>query len=126
MPVIANIRPSGNTYLMEDFYYSGGLRGMMSRLKDKLHLHALTVSGKNLGETLVGASVHHDDVIRTIDDPIYPEGSLAVLRGNLAPDGAVIKPAACDRRFLNHEGPALVFNSYPCLLYTSPSPRDRG
>ena len=115
VPVIANIRPSGNTYLMEDFYYAGGLRGMMSRLKDKLNLHALTVSGKTLGETLVGASVHHDDVIKTMDDPIYPEGSLAVLRGNLAPDGAVIKPAACDRRFLNHEGPALVFNSYPDL-----------
>ena len=115
VPVIANIRPSGNTYLMEDFYYSGGLRGMMSRLKDKLNLHAMTVSGKNLGETLVGASVHHDDVIKTMDDTVYPEGSLAVLRGNLAPDGAVIKPAACDRRFLNHEGPALVFNSYPDL-----------
>ena len=115
VPVIANIRPSGKTYLMEDFYYAGGLRGMMSRLKDKLNLDAMTVSGKTLGETLEGASVNNDDVIRTMADPIYHEGSLAVLRGNLAPDGAVIKPAACDPRFLNHEGPALVFDSYPDL-----------
>ncbi len=113
VPVIANIRPSGKTYLMEDFYYAGGLRALMARLREKLNLDALTVSGNPLGAGFEDARVNNDDVIKTLDDPIYPEGSLAVLRGNLAPDGAVIKPAACDPRFYNHEGPALVFDSYP-------------
>ena len=113
VPVIANIRPSGTEYLMEDFYYAGGLRGLMSRLTDRLDLTAMTVSGDTLGETLKGAEVYNDDVIRPIDNPIYPEGSLAVLRGNLAPDGCVIKPAAMEQRLQVHEGPALVFDSYP-------------
>jgi dihydroxy-acid dehydratase len=113
VPVIANVRPSGDTYLMEDFYYAGGLRGMLSRLTDHLDLSCMTVSGKNLGAALDGAAVHDDDVIRTIDRPIYAEGALAVLRGNLAPTGAVIKPSACDPKFLKHRGPALVFDSYP-------------
>jgi dihydroxy-acid dehydratase len=84
----------------------------MARLRGKLNLDAITVSGKSLGAGLEGAEANNDDVIKTLEDPIYPEGSLAVLRGNLAPDGAVIKPAACDPRFYNHEGPALVFDSY--------------
>lgn len=113
VPVIANIRPSGDKYLMEDFYYAGGLPGLMSRLKDRLDLSALTVTGETLGAALEGAEVHDDDVIRTIENPIYPEGSLAVLRGNLAPDGCVIKPAAMEQRLMTHEGPALVFDSYP-------------
>ena len=113
VPVIANIRPSGDKYLMEDFYYAGGLRGLMSRLTDRLDLSAMTVSGDTLGETLKGAEVYNDDVIRPMDNPIYPEGSLAVLRGNLAPDGCVIKPAAMEQRLQVHEGPALVFDSYP-------------
>lgn len=112
-PVIANIKPSGDKYLMEDFYYAGGLRGLMSRLTDRLDLTAMTVSGETLGETLEGAEVWHDDVIRTVDNPIYPSGSLAVLRGNLAPDGCVIKPCAMEQRLMVHEGPALVFDSYP-------------
>ncbi len=112
-PVIANIRPSGKTYLMEDFYYAGGLRGLMSRLTDRLDLNALTVSGKTLGETLQGAEVWNDDVIRPVEDPIYPSGSLAVLRGNLAPDGCVIKPCAMEQRLMVHEGPAIVFDTYP-------------
>ena len=112
-PVIANIRPSGSEYLMEDFYYAGGLRALMSRLTDRLDLSAMTVSGDTLGETLEGAEVFNDDVIRTIETAIYPEGSLAVLRGNLAPDGCVIKPAAMEQRLMVHEGPALVFDSYP-------------
>ncbi len=114
-PVIANVRPSGKTYLMEDYFYAGGIRGLMMRLGDKLHRGALTVTGRTLGETLEGAEVYNDDVIRTLDDPIYPEGSLAVLKGNLAPSGAVIKPAACDPKFYRHEGPAMVFDSYPEL-----------
>lgn len=112
-PVIANIRPIGKTYLMEDFYYAGGLRALMHTLGPKLDLNALTVSGHNLGETLKGAEVYNDDVIRPLDNAVYAEGSLAILRGNLAPDGAVIKPAACTPEMLKHEGPALVFDSYP-------------
>ncbi len=112
-PVLANIRPTGNTYLMEDFYYAGGLRALMAKLASKLDLSVLTVSGRTLGETLEGAECFNDDVIRSLDNPVYQEGSLAVLKGNLAPTGAVIKPAACDPRFHQHEGPALVFDSYP-------------
>jgi len=112
-PLIANIRPSGKDYLMEDFYYAGGLRGLMSRLADRLDTSCLTVAGKTLGETLEGAAVYNDDVIRPLSNPVYREGSLAVLRGNLCPDGAVIKPAACDPKYHLHEGPALVFDSYP-------------
>ena len=113
IPVIANVRPSGSGYLMEDFYYAGGLRGLMSRMPEKLNLGAMTVSGQTLGETLEGAEVYNDDVIKTLADPVYHEGSLALLRGNLAPDGCVIKPSACEPRFFHHEGPALVFDSYP-------------
>ena len=114
-PVIANIRPSGKTYLMEDFYYAGGLRALMARLGDRLHGDCMTVSGRRLAETLEGAAVYNDDVIRPLGNPIYHEGSLAVLRGNLAPSGAVIKPVACDPKFYRHEGPAMVFDSYPEL-----------
>lgn len=112
-PLIANIRPSGKDYLMEDFFYAGGLRALMLQLGDRLDHSALTVAGRSLGETLEGAAVYNDDVIRPLSNPVYPEGSLAVLRGNLCPDGAVIKPAACDPKFWQHEGPALVFDSYP-------------
>lgn len=112
-PVIANIRPSGNQYLMEDFYYAGGLRALMAQMKDKLDLDVMTVSGFKLGDTLEGAEVYNDDVIRPLSNPIYHEGSLAVLRGNLAPNGCVIKPSACEERLRVHEGPALVFDSYP-------------
>jgi dihydroxy-acid dehydratase len=115
VPVIANVRPSGDTYLMEDFFYAGGLPGLMSRIKDHLHLGAITVTGKTLGENIARAAVFNDDVIRTVDDPIYAEGALAVLKGNLAPDGCVIKPSACDPRFLKHTGPALVFDDYPSM-----------
>jgi dihydroxy-acid dehydratase len=114
-PVIANIRPSGEGYLMEDFYYAGGLRALMAQLGDKLDTSAITITGRPLGEGLQGAEVYNADVIRPLDNPVYHEGSLAVLRGNLAPDGCVIKPAACDPRFHRHEGPALVCDSYPEL-----------
>ena len=113
IPVIANVRPSGKQYLMEDFYYAGGLRALMNEMKKKLSLGVMTVSGFTLGETLEGAEVYNDDVIRPLSNPIYHEGSLAVLRGNLAPDGCVIKPSACEERLRVHEGPALVFDSYP-------------
>lgn len=115
VPVIANIRPSGKTYLMEDFYYAGGLPALMKELGDKLDLSALTVTGQSLGQGIAGAVNHNPDVIRPLSNPVYHEGSLAVLRGNLAPDGAVIKPAAMDPKFQTHRGPALVADSYPEL-----------
>ncbi len=115
VPVLANIRPSGDTYLMEDFYYAGGLPGLMSRLHAHLDLNARCVNGRTLGENLAGAEVYNDDVIRPLDNPIYAEGALAVLRGNLAPDGCVIKPSACAPHLLRHTGPALVFDDYPSM-----------
>ncbi|NPV25718.1 L-arabinonate dehydratase [Bradyrhizobium aeschynomenes] len=115
VPVLANVRPSGDTYLMEDFYYAGGLPGLMSRMTEHLHLDCLTVNGRTLGDNIKDAGVYNDDVIRPQSNPIYREGALAVLKGNLAPDGCVIKPSACDPRFLKHTGPALVFDDYPSM-----------
>ena len=112
-PLIANIRPAGSDYLMEDFYYAGGLRALMNALGDRLDRGALTCTGKTVGENVDGARVYQSDVIRPLFNPVYHEGSLAVLRGNLCPDGAVIKPAACDAKFHAHQGPALVYDSYP-------------
>jgi dihydroxy-acid dehydratase len=113
VPVIANIRPNGATYLMEDFYYAGGLPALMAQLGDRLHLDAITANGRTLGQNIAGARVNNPDVIRGLADPVYAEGSLAVLRGNLAPDGCVMKPAAAEPRLRQHAGPALVFDSYP-------------
>ncbi len=118
VPVIANVRPSGDLYLMEHFFYAGGLPGLMSRIKEHLHLDCMTVTGKTLGENIARAEVYNDDVIRPVSNPIYAEGALAVLRGNLAPEGCVIKPSACDPRFLKHTGPALVFDDYPSMKAT--------
>ena len=113
--VIANIRPSGDAYLMEDFFYAGGLRAMLERIRPHLKTEALTVNGKTIGENIAGAAVYNDDVIRPLDKPIYAEGALAVLRGNLAPDGVVIKPSAVAPHLLRHTGRALVFDDYPSL-----------
>ena len=115
VPVLANIRPSGSTYLMEDFFYAGGLPALMKEMGDLLDLTALTVNGQSLGDNIAGAVTYNDDVIRPLSNPVYHEGSLAVLRGNLAPDGAVIKPAAMDPRFQTHRGPAIVADSYADL-----------
>ena len=115
VPVLANIRPSGDKYLMEDFYYAGGLPALMARMGDLLDLGTRTVNGRTLGENIAGAEVHDDDVIRPLHRPIYAEGALAVLRGNLAPDGCVIKPSACAPHLLRHSGPALVFDDYPSM-----------
>jgi dihydroxy-acid dehydratase len=115
VPVIANIRPSGDKYLMEDFYYAGGLIGLMSRLKSLLDLSQINVSGRTWAECLQGAAIYNDDVIRPLDKAIYQEGALAVLKGNLAPGGCVIKPSACDPRLLRHTGPAIVFDDYAAL-----------
>ncbi|KFZ77618.1 dihydroxy-acid dehydratase [Amycolatopsis sp. MJM2582] len=111
VPVLANIRPGGD-WLMEDFYYAGGLPGLLSRLTDLLHTNRVTVTGRTLGENLASARVHDDDVIRTRDNPVATEGGVAVLRGNLAPSGAVIKHIAAEPRLLVHTGPAVVFDDY--------------
>lgn len=112
VPVIANVRPSGKEYLMEDFFYAGGLPALMTRLTDHLDLAMISVTGRPLGEDIATARVFNDDVIRPIDNPIYAEGALAVLKGNLAPQGCVIKPSACSEKYQNHTGPALVFDDY--------------
>jgi len=114
-PVIANIRPSGDKYLMEDFYYAGGLLGLMSRLKPFLDLSQINVSGQSWAHSLEAAAVYDDDVIRPLDRPIYAEGALAVLKGNLAANGCVMKPSAAEPRLLRHSGPALVFDNYAAL-----------
>ena len=115
VPVIANVRPSGDTYLMEDFYYAGGLPALMNRLAGRLSLSEMTVNGRTIGDNIAGVEVYNDDVIRPLDNPIYPEGALAVLKGNLAENGAVIKPSACSPRYLRHTGPALVFDDFPSM-----------
>ena len=112
VPVLGNIRPSGAEYLMEDFFYAGVLPALMPELGDKLDLSVITVTGKTLGDCIKGAVNYNKDVIRPLSNPVYHEGSLAVLRGNLAPDGAVIKPAAMDPKFHVHSGPAIVADSY--------------
>jgi dihydroxy-acid dehydratase len=115
VPVIANIRPSGDKYLMEDFYYAGGLLGLMSRLPHLLDLTQITVAGDTWAKALEGAEVYNDDVIRPLNNAIYNEGALAVLKGNLAPNGCVIKPSACAPELLQHTGRALVFDDYSFL-----------
>jgi dihydroxy-acid dehydratase len=111
-PFLANIRPSG-AFLMEDFYYAGGLTALMQQIRDLLHTDCITANGRTLGENLEAAAVFNQDVISPRDRPIGPEGGVAVLRGNLAPQGAVIKhTAVLDRRLLQHSGPAIVFRNY--------------
>jgi dihydroxy-acid dehydratase len=111
-PLLANVRPSGDKYLMEDFYYAGGLRALLSELKDLLHLDARTVNGKTLGENLAGARIFNEEVIRKRENPLKESGGLVVLRGNLAPGGAVIKAAAASAKLLRHIGKAVVFEDY--------------
>ncbi len=110
-PLIANVRPSGK-YLMEDFYYAGGLRALLAELRELLTRSTLSVNGKTLGDNIAGAEIYNDDVIRRRDNPVLANGGLAVLRGNLAPDGAVIKPGAMEAHLLTHSGPAVVFDDY--------------
>lgn len=110
-PVLANLRPAGK-YLMEDFYYAGGLRALLVQLGDLLDLGQGTVDGRSLGENIAGARVFNDDVIRGREQALVPCDGLAVLRGNLAPDGAVIKPPAMEERLQVHTGPAVVFKDY--------------
>jgi dihydroxy-acid dehydratase len=111
VPVIANITPSGK-YLMEDFYYAGGLRALMAEMRDLLDLGCLTVNGKTIGENIAGAGTWLPEVIHPLSDPLYPEGATAVLTGNIAPRGCVMKPAAAEKRLHKHRGKVLAFEDY--------------
>ena len=110
-PLLANLRPSG-AYLMEDFYYAGGLRAFLTQLGDLIDGSAMQCNGRTLAQNVEGAVVHNADVIRPRDKALVERDGLAVLRGSLAPDGAVIKPAAMEKRFYKHQGPAVVFKDY--------------
>ncbi|MEW1720335.1 L-arabinonate dehydratase [Streptomyces sp. NPDC093109] len=121
VPVLANLRPGGR-YLMEDFHFAGGLPAFLTRLTDVLHLDRPTVAHTTLRDQLDGALVHNPDVIRERDEALAPEGGVAVLRGNLCPDGAVIKHIAADQRLLKHTGPAVVFDDYRTMQRTINDP----
>ncbi len=120
-PWLVNLKPAG-TYLMEDFFYAGGVPAVMSEISELLHLDALTVSGRTVAENISGARIVDPKVISPAAEPLGPDGSLAVLRGNLCPDGAVIKYSAADPRLLHHEGPAVVFDSIEDLVARVDSP----
>jgi dihydroxy-acid dehydratase len=111
VPVLANLRPNGS-YLMEDFCYAGGLPALLNVLGPLLNLDCLTITGKTLRDNVTGRSVHNTDVIRSLDNPFAPSGGLVILRGNLAPDGAVMKPIAAEPHLVEHAGRAVVFDSY--------------
>jgi dihydroxy-acid dehydratase len=110
IPVLANLYPTGD-HLMEDFYYAGGLPALLKELAPRLHLECLTATGRTLGENIESAVNLDPEVIRPLSSPVVQAQALAVLRGNLAPSGAVIKPSAASERLLEHTGPALVFDS---------------
>lgn len=110
-PWLVNVRPSGQ-YLMEDFFYAGGLPAVMRELLPLLHTDCLTVNGKTIGENVASAACYNRDVIRSLGQPLHPEGGIAVLFGNLCPDGAVIKQTAASPELLQHRGPAYVFENY--------------
>jgi dihydroxy-acid dehydratase len=110
-PLLANLRPSGK-YLMEDFYYAGGLSALLRAASPHLDLRCLTITGKTLAENIAVAEIFNPDVIRSLENPVLKSGGLAILRGNLAPNGAVIKASAAEPRLLKHSGRALVFDSF--------------
>jgi dihydroxy-acid dehydratase len=110
VPCLLNLQPSGQ-YLMEDFYYAGGLPAVLNEIKPLLHLDALTANGKTLGENIDKAPCYNREVIKTLEAPFMKDAGIAVLRGNLAPDGAVIKPSAASAHLLQHRGRAVVFEN---------------
>jgi L-arabonate dehydrase len=110
MPCLVNLQPSGQ-YLMEDYYYAGGLPVVMREIAEHLHQDALTVNGKTIGENIGRARCWNREVIKTMGEPFKAEAGIAVLKGNLAPDGAVIKPSAASKHLLTHRGRAVVFDS---------------
>ncbi|MFI6411292.1 L-arabinonate dehydratase [Streptomyces sp. NPDC050585] len=121
VPVLANLRPGGR-YLMEDFHFAGGLPGFLAQLTDLLHLDRPTVAHATLREQLAGALVHNPEVIRPREKPLAEEGGLAVLRGNLCPDGAVVKHIAAEQHLRRHTGPAVVFDDYRTMQRTINDP----
>jgi dihydroxy-acid dehydratase len=110
-PFLLNLKPSG-TFLMEDFFYAGGVPALLAELAPLLHLDAITVTGQSLGDSMAGAPNHNRELIRSLDTPLHPEGGLAVLYGSLAPDGAIIKPTAASPALLTHRGRAVVFEDH--------------
>jgi dihydroxy-acid dehydratase len=115
VPLVANLRPNAGEFLMEDFFYAGGARAFLERIRDYLDLSARTVTGRTIGQNIAGAEVFDERVILPLDKPLQAEGGLAVLRGSLAPQGAVIKTSASEQRLLQHTGPAVVFENYADL-----------
>jgi dihydroxy-acid dehydratase len=110
VPCLVNLMPSGK-YLMEDFYYAGGLPAVIEDLGNLIHREALTVTGKTIGENVVGARCYNRDVIKHREEPLTREGGIAVLRGNLCPNGAVLKPSAATPELMKHHGRAVVFET---------------
>jgi L-arabonate dehydrase len=122
VPLLVNLMPSGQ-YLMEDFYYAGGVPAVMKELSPVLHLDAMTVSGKTIGDEIANAPCYDREVIATWDNPVQPPGSsTAVLKGNLAPNGAVLKISAATPSLLKHRGPALVFDTNEDYIAVSDDP----
>lgn len=107
MPLLLNLKPSGE-YVMEDFYYAGGILALQNAMKEKLH-NIQTINGKKLYENIKDAQIFNSDVIKTLDKPLSDEPALAVLRGNICPNGAILKQSACEKRLLKHKGKALVY-----------------
>jgi L-arabonate dehydrase len=120
-PLLLNIKPSG-AYLMEDFFYAGGLPAVLAQISDLLHLDARTVSGRTMGESITGAVIVNDDVIRPRERPLLTGGSLAILHGSVCPDGAVLKVSAASPSLLQHEGRAVVFRGVDELHATIDDP----
>jgi L-arabonate dehydrase len=121
-PFITNVRPSGE-FLMEDLYYAGGLPAMMKELAPLLDLNAPSVTGKSLGENIAGAECFNRAVIHTLNEPLNPQGGTVILKGNLAPDGAVLKQTAASPHLLHHKGRAVVFENYDDLCARIDDPK---
>src|SRR4029450_9337940 len=120
-PWLVNLKPSGE-FLMEDFFYAGGLPAVMTEIADLLHLDAVTVTGRTVGENIAAGAIQNTAVIRPAADPLDAGGSLVVLYGSLCPDGAVMKIVAAEAHLLQHEGRALVFGDIPDLAARGDDP----
>ena len=110
IPLLANIQPSGE-HFMEDLYYAGGLPALMNQMKEHLHTSIVTVNGKTVGENIENTPIYESSIISTFDAPFKPDSGIAVVRGNLAPNGAVLKPSAASKELFKHRGKAVVFEN---------------
>jgi dihydroxy-acid dehydratase len=110
IPLLANIQPSG-AHFMEDLYYAGGLPALMNQMKEHLHTSSITVNGKTVGENIADTPIYDPSIISSFDEPFKPDSGIAVVRGNLAPQGAVLKPSAASPELFNHRGKAVVFEN---------------